>query len=147
MARGQKKKATLDDTNADGGATTGYETELWAMADALRGSMDAAEDRDEYIALIADTYHVWRGGEDTDSYSDKPGFCKSASLDEVRKYGYVLTPGRYVGAEPQEEDGEPFEEKMTRLVAELQAQQTEGARLDATIAENLKALGFGGSKA
>ena len=147
MARGQKKKATLDDTNADGGATTGYETELWAMADALRGSMDAAEDRDEYIALIADTYHVWRGGEDTDSYSDKPGFCKSASLDEVRKYSYVLTPGRYVGAEPQEEDGEPFEEKMTRLVAELQAQQTEGARLDATIAENLKALGFGGSKA
>ena len=182
MARGQKKKATLDDTNADGGATTGYETELWAMADALRGSMDAAEykhvvlgliflkyisdafeeryaavhsewgieaaeDRDEYIALIADTYHVWRGGEDTDSYSDKPGFCKSASLDEVRKYGYVLTPGRYVGAEPQEDDGEPFEEKMTRLVAELQAQQTEGARLDATIAENLKALGFGGSKA
>ena len=147
MARGQKKKATLDDTNADGGATTGYETELWAMADALRGSMDAAEDRDEDIARIADTYHVWRGGEDTDSYSDKPGFCKSASLDEVRKYGYVLTPGRYVGAEPQEEDGEPFEEKMTRLVAELQAQQTEGARLDATIAENLKALGFGGSKA
>ena len=70
---------------------------------------------DEDIALIADTYHVWRGGEDTDSYSDKPGFCKSASLDEVRKHGYVLTPGRYVGAEPQEDDGEPFEEKMTRL--------------------------------
>ena len=182
MARGQKKKATLDDTNADGGATTGYETELWAMADALRGSMDAAEykhvvlgliflkyisdafeerhesvlsewgieaaeDRDEDIALIAATYHVWRGGEDTDSYSDKPGFCKSASLDEVRKHGYVLTPGRYVGAEPQEDDGEPFEEKMTRLVAELKAHQTEGARLDAAIADNLKALGFKDGKA
>ena len=102
---------------------------------------------DEDIARIADTYHVWRGGEDTDSYSDKPGFCKSASLDEVRKYGCVLTPGRYVGAEPQEDDGEPFEEKMTRLVAELQAQQTEGARLDAAIADNLKALGFKDGKA
>ena len=147
MARGQKTKATPEDTNPDSGATTGYETELWAMADALRGSMEAAEDRDEYIALIADTYHVWRGGEDTDSYSDKPGFCKSASLDEVCKHGYVLTPGRYVGAEPQEDDGEPFEEKMTRLVAELQAQQTEGARLDAAIADNLKALGFKEGKA
>ncbi|MCY4532052.1 MAG: class I SAM-dependent DNA methyltransferase [Gammaproteobacteria bacterium] len=102
---------------------------------------------DEDIAHIADTYHFWRDGEEMDSYSDKPGFCKSASLDEVRKHGYVLTPGRYVGAEPQEDDGEPFEEKMTRLVAELQAQQTEGARLDAAIADNLKALGFGGSKA
>ena len=71
-----------------------------------------------------------------------PGFCKSASLDEIRKYGHVLTPGRYVGAEPQEEDSEPFEDKMKRLVAELQTQQAEGTRLDAAIAENLKALGF-----
>ncbi len=56
----------------------------------------------------------------------------------------MLTPGRYVGAEPQPDDGEPFDAKMQRLVAELQAQQAEGARLDAAIAENLKALGFGG---
>ena len=56
----------------------------------------------------------------------------------------MLTPGRYVGAEAQQEDGEPFEEKMKRLAADLHAQQAEGARLDAAIAENLKRLGFGG---
>ena len=94
------------------------------------------------IDRIADTYHVWRGREYADGYADVPGFCKSAPLDEVRKHGHVLTPGRYVGAEPQEDDGEPFEAKMKRLVAELQAQQEEGAKLDAAIAENLKALGF-----
>ena len=98
---------------------------------------------DEDIARIAETYHVWRGGEDADGYADIPGFCKSAALDEVRKHGHVLTPGRYVGAEPQEDDVEPFEAKMKRLVAELQSQQEEGARLDAAIADNLKALGFG----
>ena len=54
----------------------------------------------------------------------------------------MLTPGRYVGAEPQPDDGEPFEEKMQRLVGELRAQQAEGARLDAAIAENLQMLGF-----
>ena len=72
-----------------------------------------------------------------------PGFCKSAALGEVRRHGHVLTPGRYVGAEPQADDGEPFAAKMTRLVAELRAQQAEGARLDAAIAANLEALGFG----
>ena len=98
---------------------------------------------DENIARIADTYHAWCGGEDVGGYTDIPGFCKSAALDEVRKHGHVLTPGRFVGAEPQEDDGEPFAAKMKRLVAELQAQQAKGARLDATIADNLKSLGFG----
>ena len=98
---------------------------------------------DEDIARIADTYHAWRTGDEGDGYADVPGFCKSASLDEVRKHGHVLTPGRYVGVEPQEDDGEPFEDKMNRLVAELREQQAEGARLDAAIAENLTALGFG----
>ena len=92
------------------------------------------------IARIAGAYHAWRDG--ADAYQDVPGFCKSAPLDEVRRHGHVLTPGRYVGAEPQPDDGEPFETKMRRLVAELEAQQAEGARLDAAIAENLKALGF-----
>jgi type I restriction enzyme M protein len=56
----------------------------------------------------------------------------------------VLTPGRYVGAEAQEDDGEPFEEKMQRLVAQLREQQAEAAKLDAAIAANLKELGYGG---
>ena len=98
----------------------------------------------EDIARIADTYHSWRAAEEGNSYADVPGFCKSASMDEVRKHGHVLTPGRYVGVEPQKDDGEPFEDKMKRLVLELREQQAEGARLDAAITENLQALGFGG---
>ena len=96
---------------------------------------------DDDIARIAGAYHAWRDG--ATAYEDLPGFCKSAPLDEVRRHGHVLTPGRYVGAEPQPDDGEPFEAKMRRLVGELQVQQAEGVRLDAAIAENLKALGFG----
>ena len=98
----------------------------------------------EDVAQIADTYHSWRTGGEEVRYTDVPGFCKSAALDEVRKHRHVLTPGRYVGVKIQEDDGEPFEEKMKRLVAELRAQQAEGVRLDTEIAENLKALGFGG---
>ena len=67
---------------------------------------------DEDVARVADTYHAWRGGEDADEYADVPGFCKSAAMEEVHKHGHVLTPGRYVGAEAQEEDLEPFDEKM-----------------------------------
>ena len=97
---------------------------------------------DEDIARIADTYHAWRGEAGAGDYADVPGFCKAASLEEVRRHGHVLTPGRYVGAAPQEEDGEPFEEKMKRLVAQLREQQAEGARLDAAIEANLAKLGF-----
>ena len=97
---------------------------------------------DEDIARIAETYHAWRGEEGAGGYSDVPGFCKAASLEEVRKHGHVLTPGRYVGAAPQEEDGEPFEDKMKRLVAQLRGQQDKAAELDAAIAANLEALGF-----
>jgi type I restriction enzyme M protein len=98
---------------------------------------------DEDIARIARAYHAWRGEEEAGEYNDVPGFCKRATLDEVRKHGYVLTPGRYVGAEAQEDDGEPFEEKMNRLVTQLREQQAEAAKLDAGIARNLKDLGFG----
>ena len=159
-------------------AATGYESELWKMADALRGSMDAAEykhvvlgliflkyisdafeeayakleaerdqgadpeDPDEDIARIADTYHAWQGGDSVGDYADVPGFCKSATLEDIRRHGHVLTPGRYVGAEPQPDDGEPFQDKMGRLAAQWREQQAEAARLDAAIAENLERLGF-----
>ena len=98
---------------------------------------------DEDIARIADAYHAWRGEAAAGDYADEPGFCKSAPLEEVRKHGHVLTPGRYVGAAPQEEDGEPFEDKMKRLVAQLRSQQDQGAKLDAAIKANLARLGFG----
>ena len=99
---------------------------------------------EEDITRIADTYHAWRCEEGTAGYADVPGFCKAATLEEVRKQDHVLTPGRYVGAEAQEDDGEPFEDKMKRLVAQLREQQAEGARLDAAIAKNLRYLGYGG---
>ena len=94
------------------------------------------------IARVADTYHAWRGKEGRDEYADVPGFCKSASLEEIRRHGHVLTPGRYVGAEPQADDGVPFAEKMAQLAAQWREQQVEARRLDDAIAENLKTLGF-----
>lgn len=99
---------------------------------------------DEEVLRIANTYHAWRGEKDAGEYADIAGFCKSASLEDVRKQGHVLTPGRYVGAEAQEERGEPFDEKMKRLAAELREQQTTNSKLDAAIAKNLKELGYGG---
>ena len=98
---------------------------------------------DEDIARIAGTYHAWRGEQDAGEYADIPGFCKSATLEEISKHGHVLTPGRYVGAEAQQDDGEPFEEKMKRLTMTLRELQDEAAKLDATIAANLKELGYG----
>ena len=97
---------------------------------------------DEDIARIADTYRAWRGAPDAAPYEDKPGFRKSVTLEEIRGHGHVLTPGRYVGAAPQEDDGEPFEDKMERLVTQLLEQQAEGRKLDAAIKRNLASLGF-----
>ena len=98
---------------------------------------------DDEIGKIAETYHAWRGEKEADAYADVPGFCKSALLDDIRKHGHVLTPGRYVGAAAQEEDGEPFEEKMLRLSTLWREQRAEAARLDAMIEANLKELGYG----
>jgi len=81
-------------------------------------------------------------GEGNPGYIDIPGFCKSATTAEIAAHGHVLTPGRYVGAEEVEDDGEPFEEKMPRLIAELNAQFAESARLEASIRANLKGLGY-----
>jgi type I restriction enzyme M protein len=99
---------------------------------------------DEDVARIANTYHAWRGEKEAGEYTDVRGFCKSAPLDEVRKHDHVLTPGRHVGAEAQEDDGEPFEEKIRRLTATLREQQAEASKLDAVIAANLRELGYGG---
>jgi len=96
------------------------------------------------LAKIAGIYHAWRGDKDTGTYADVPGFCKATKLEDIRKHGHMLTPGRYVGAEEVEADGEPFEEKMKRLTSTLREQQAEAAKLDAVIAANLKELGYGG---
>ena len=97
------------------------------------------------IGRIAGAYHAWREG--SDAYDDIPGFCKSTPLDEVRKHGHVLTPGRYVGAEAQEEDGEPFDQtRWLDLRRSWREQQAEAAKLDAAIEANLMSLGFGDSR-
>lgn len=98
---------------------------------------------DDEIGKIAETYHAWRGEKEADAYADVPGFCKSALLDDIRKHGHVLTPGRYVGAAAQEEDGEPFEEKMLRLSTLWREQQVEADKLSSKIEANLKELGYG----
>ncbi|MFO7324059.1 MAG: class I SAM-dependent DNA methyltransferase [Chloroflexota bacterium] len=95
---------------------------------------------DDDIAHIAGTFQDWQ--RDEGSYEDVPGFCKSATLDEIAGHGFVLTPGRYVGAAAAEDDGEPFDEKMARLTAELAAQFEESARLEEEIRRNLERLGY-----
>jgi type I restriction enzyme M protein len=99
---------------------------------------------DADIARIAGTYHAWRSDKDAGKYEDIAGFCKSATAADIAAHGHVLTPGRYVGAEEVEDDGEPFEEKMARLVAELRGQFAESAKLEKLIKANLGGLGYGG---
>jgi type I restriction enzyme M protein len=108
---------------------------------------------DADLEKLTSTYHAWRSDknpvrpelvEGPLGYQDIAGFCKSATTAEIAAHGYVLTPGRYVGAEEVEDDGEPFEDKMARLVAELQAQFAESAKLEQAIKANLTGLGYGG---
>ena len=112
---------------------------LGVLVDRTRRELTDGE-----VKKIADTYHAWRGEKDAGNYVDVPGFCKSASLEDIRKHGHVLTPGRYVGAEEQADDGEPFTEKMTRLASQWRAQREQAAELDAAIEANLNHLGFTG---
>jgi type I restriction enzyme M protein len=101
------------------------------------------------IEKIVRTYHAWRGDAPNPKpirkieYQDVPGFCKSATANEIATHGHVLTPGRYVGAEEVEDEGEPFEEKMAELVKELEGQFEESRRLGKAIKANLKRLGYG----
>jgi type I restriction enzyme M protein len=110
---------------------------MGVLVDRTRRELTDAE-----VQKIADTYHAWRGEKDAGEYADVAGFCKSASMEEIGKHGHMLTPGRYVGAVEQEEDGEPFEEKMQRLSAQWREQHAAAAKLDAAIENNLKKIGF-----
>ncbi len=95
--------------------------------------------KQEDIAKVAETFHAWQKGE---SYEDEAGFCCSATLEDLRKHDFVLTPGRYVGAADEVEDGEPFAEKMARLTAQLQEQFTQSTELEGQIKRNLAGLGY-----
>jgi len=98
---------------------------------------------DEEISRIACTYHAWRGEKDAGTHEDAPGFCKSATTEQLTAHGYILTPGRYVGAEEVEDEDEPFEEKMRRLTAKLKEEFAESSRLEKAIRETLAAVGYG----
>src|SRR2546426_4570316 len=92
---------------------------------------------------ISDTYHTWRGELKEKKYADVPGFCKSVSLKEIDNQGWILTPGRYVGAEQEEDDVEAFEERMLSLTAELSEQMKKGKKIDEEIRKNLSRIGYG----
>jgi len=110
---------------------------LGSMVDRAHRELTA-----EDLQKIVSTYHAWKGEKGASKYDDIPGFCKSAIAAEIIAHGYTLTPGRYVGAEDVEDDGDPFEEKMPRLVCELQAQFVESGKLEQTIKANLRGLGY-----
>lgn len=101
------------------------------------------EFNEDDIAVIARTYHAWRGEKKDGEYENEAGYCKSATFDDIRKHDYVLTPGRYVGAAPMEDDGIPFETKMTELTQTLYSQMDDAAKLDKVIRQNLEGLGYG----
>ena len=92
------------------------------------------------VTKIAETYHAWRG--EGGIYEDEPGYCTSVKLEGIRKHGHILTPGRYVGIPEEEEDDEPFEEKMERLTKELAKQFKRSAELEQEIRKNLSELGY-----
>jgi len=95
---------------------------------------------EEQIQKIANTVRAWRGQKEYGEYKDEPGFCKSVTIEEIRKNDYVLTPGRYVGIKPEEDDGIPFEEKIKKLTAELEEYFKQSRELEEKIRENLKNL-------
>ncbi len=111
---------------------------MGAMVDRTHKELTEAE-----LAEIARTYHAWQSDvtEGEGAYVDRPGFCKSLRLDEIAAHEHVLTPGRYVGAAPLEEDGEPFDKKMKRLTDELGDQMARAGELDALIRKALGGLG------
>jgi type I restriction enzyme M protein len=96
----------------------------------------------EDILKIASTYHAWRGEKDTAKYEDVAGYCRAVKLNEIKESGYILTPGRYVGAKDIEDDDQVFSEKMEKLTKILNKQIINGAELDKEIQKNLKGIGY-----
>ena len=95
---------------------------------------------EEDILKIAGTYHQFVND---DNYEDISGYCKAATIEEIKDNNYVLTPGRYVGVEETEDDGIPFEEKMKTITSELKEQFEESHKLEEEIKKNLEAIGYG----
>lgn len=123
-----------------------FENKLWEMADKLRGNIQPSDYKDVVLGLIflkyiSDSFEE-KYKEEIKEYKDILGFCKSASIEEVREHEYILTPGRYVGIENFEEDREPFDEKMTRLTTELAEMFAKAHKLEEEIKERLGEIGY-----
>jgi len=130
-----RKKSGNGDRKREGEILFIDASEVGYMADRTH-----REFSNENIQKIAGTYHNWRnkGG----SYEDIKGFCKSATLEELAKYNFILTPGRYVGIKEAEDDGIPFKKKTAGLMAELKKQMAEEKKLDREITKQLKNIGL-----
>ena len=124
---------------------------LWTAADKLRSNLDAAVYKHAVLGLIflkyvsdsfAGTFRAWRVTSNS-TYADAAGFSKSANLPDIISRGRILPPGRHVGAEDIEDDGEPFEETMSPLVTDLKSQFAASAKVETAIESNLKGLGYG----
>ena len=97
-------------------------------------------DPEKDVARIADTYNAWRGDADLPAYEDVPGFCASVTKEQVADAGYALSPGRYVGTEEVEDDGEPVEEKIARISNEIREGFARRAALQSQIEASLADL-------
>lgn len=143
----QSKNATAKDGGSAGnaGAVSGQVDRRGETLFIDARSMGFMKDRvlkdftREDIASIADTFHAWQCGK---NYEDRAGFCFAASLEDIQKNDFVLTPGRYVGAAEQDDDGEPFADKMMRLTGLLQEQFSESDRLKGEIKKSFAGLGY-----
>nr|WP_255518430.1 class I SAM-dependent DNA methyltransferase [Thermoactinomyces sp. CICC 10522] len=132
-----KNKAAKNHRNRKGEILFIDARKLGHMVDRVRRELS-----DEDIQKIARTFHAWRGQKEAGEYEDIKGFCKSATLEEVREHEYILTPGRYVGIEETEDDGEAFADKMARLTSELAEQFAKSRELEEEIRKNLRGIGY-----
>lgn len=132
-----KNKAAKNHRNRKGEILFIDARKLGHMVDRVRRELS-----DEDIQKIARIFHAWRGQKEAGEYEDIKGFCKSVTLEEVREHEYILTPGRYVGIEETEDDGEAFEEKMARLTSELAEQFAKSRELEEEIRKNLRGIGY-----
>lgn len=140
----KSKKAKVIEARTDGNHRDRKGETLFIDARNMGSMLDRThkELTTDDIAEIARTYHAWRGEAKDGGYEDKAGFCKAATLDEIKANDCVLTPGRYVGAAELEDDGVLFEQKMTDLAQTFYEQLAQSEDIDRMIRQNLEALGY-----
>jgi type I restriction enzyme M protein len=133
-----RNKASTDERNRCG--ETLFVDARFMGQKISRTQIELSEDE---IARIVTTYESWRGTDGAGGYADESGFCASVALEAIGKAGFTLSPGRYVGAPDDEEDGVAFEERMAELVETLEAEMSENKRLAGEVKSALASVGYG----